>query len=374
MLERGHLAWIGVAVLVIGTAGTVGAFGLGALDAPSVGQAGEASDDPSSDYPEDQDDGDAVVFDGEEPLELVAGPNVTLDGTADLDDGTELQVRITSTAESGFLMSETVAVEDEAFAATFDLFDVEPTDVTVTVYLADGEEPDLLTSVDGVIVASDAADDRPIRDDSAGAVTFDDDPVELPAAPNATVSGTADAEPGAEIQVRVRSTGEQPFLVTDTTTVDGDGRFDAEVDLAEVEPDTTATVVARVVDDGTDGEPVDVFGNATVVEADWDVEDASGAPFEVDLGDEPVELEAANGTVVDGETDLDPDTRLTVRVRGTGDRPFLHTEAATVDDDGSFSVTYDLSYAEPGTDAEISVSADGDTAEPVDADVVDPDE
>ena len=374
MLERGHLAWIGVAVLVIGTAGTVGAFGLGALDAPSVGQAGEASDDPSSDYPEDQDDGDAVVFDGEEPLELVAGPNVTLDGTADLDDGTELQVRITSTAESGFLMSETVAVEDEAFAATFDLFDVEPTDVTVTVYLADGEEPDLLTSVDGVIVASDAADDRPIRDDSAGAVTFDDDPVELPTAPNATVSGTADAEPGAEIQVRVRSTGEQPFLVTDTTTVDGDGRFDAEVDLAEVEPDTTATVVARVVDDGTDGEPVDVFGNATVVEADWDVEDASGAPFEVDLGDEPVELEAANGTVVDGETDLDPDTRLTVRVRGTGDRPFLHTEAATVDDDGSFSVTYDLSYAEPGTDAEISVSADGDTAEPVDADVVDPDE
>lgn len=374
MLERGHLAWIGVAVLVIGTAGTVGAFGLGALDAPSVGQAGEASDDPSSDYPEDQDDGDAVVFDGEEPLELVAGPNVTLDGTADLDDGTELQVRITSTAESGFLLSETVAVEDEAFAATFDLFDVEPTDVTVTVYLADGEEPDLLTSVDGVIVASDAADDRPIRDDSAGAVTFDDDPVELPAAPNATVSGTADAEPGAEIQVRVRSTGEQPFLVTDTTTVDGDGRFDAEVDLAEVEPDTTATVVARVVDDGTDGEPVDVFGNATVVEADWDVEDASGAPFEVDLGDEPVELEAANGTVVDGETDLDPDTRLTVRVRGTGDRPFLHTEAATVDDDGSFSVTYDLSYAEPGTDAEISVSADGDTAEPVDADVVDPDE
>lgn len=103
-----------------------------------------------------------------------------------------------------------------------------------------------LVLVAGVLVAiagptgpigNGAADDPPTVDIDDG------EELELKAHANATVTGTLDAPAGTEVTVRLRSSGDSPYLKSNTATVDEDGRFDAEFDLSHVESEHEATLV-----------------------------------------------------------------------------------------------------------------------------------
>lgn len=88
-----------------------------------------------------------------------------------------------------------------------------------------------------VPIGTGPADDPPTVDIDDG------EALELKAHPNATVTGTIDVPAGTEATVRLQSSGDSPYLKSNTATVDEDGRFDVEFDLGHVESEHEATVV-----------------------------------------------------------------------------------------------------------------------------------
>ncbi|WP_075936957.1 BGTF surface domain-containing protein [Halosegnis longus] len=72
------------------------------------------------------------------------------------------------------------------------------------------------------------------------------------------------------------------------------------------------------------------------------------ASFDVN-SDEQVQVEAASGQAISGETNVAPGTELTIRARASGDSPFLKTADATVQSDGTFSGTFDFSGVSENT-------------------------
>ncbi len=74
---------------------------------------------------------------------------------------------------------------------------------------------------------------------------------------------------------------------------------------------------------------------------------------------ERLSLSAGTGQTVRGETALEPGTELTVRLRSTGEHPFLERKPATVSQYGTFEATFDLTGVPAGTTFEVSVRGDG---------------
>lgn len=111
-----------------------------------------------------------------------------------------------------------------------------------------------------------------------GTASVDDDPLRLPAAVGATVTGDSTFAPGTELTVTLRSTGGQsPFVVDRSVVVGSDGTWSASFDLSEYDEGTDfvarvskadrgrvavegelvgeTTPTAGVTDDGTDRTP-----------------------------------------------------------------------------------------------------------------------
>lgn len=82
-------------------------------------------------------------------------------------------------------------------------------------------------------------------------------------------------------------------------------------------------------------------------------------PRLIDEGDALV-LDAAEGQVVRGVTDLEPGTELTVRLKNTGSSPFLLSNATTVASDGTFEATFDLSKLRENATFEVVVRHEDD--------------
>lgn len=103
-----------------------------------------------------------------------------------------------------------------------------------------------LVLVAGVLVAI-AGPTGPIGNgpaDDPPTVDIDDgEELALKAHPNSTVTGTIDAPAGTEVTVRLQSSGDSPYLKSNTATVEADGRFEAEFDLSHVESEHQATLV-----------------------------------------------------------------------------------------------------------------------------------
>jgi len=74
---------------------------------------------------------------------------------------------------------------------------------------------------------------------------------------DAMVSGTTNAAPGEELSIRLRKTGESPFLMTQTVVVQSDGSFNGTFDTSAIPVDTTFTASVReggdVISDDVDG-------------------------------------------------------------------------------------------------------------------------
>lgn len=86
--------------------------------------------------------------------------------------------------------------------------------------------------------------------------------------------------------------------------------------------------------------------------------DAAETPRLVYAG-ERLTLDPAPGQPIRGETDLDAGTELSVRLRSSGENPFLQSATTTVDDDGAIEATFDLTDVEEGTTFDVVVQRNG---------------
>lgn len=77
---------------------------------------------------------------------------------------------------------------------------------------------------------------------------------------------------------------------------------------------------------------------------------------------ETLTLEPTAAQTVEGRTDLDAGAELAIRLRSSGEQPFLKSESTTVGDDGTFSAQFNMSGVESGTEFDITVSHNGTTA------------
>ncbi|MWG36870.1 DUF7282 domain-containing protein [Halomarina oriensis] len=68
-----------------------------------------------------------------------------------------------------------------------------------------------------------------------------------------------------------------------------------------------------------------------------------------------VVVSAENGSTITGETSVAPGTTFNVRVRATGDSPFLLSDQVEADENGTFSAEFDFSGISPNTTFEASI-------------------
>ena len=92
--------------------------------------------------------------------------------------------------------------------------------------------------------------------------------------------------------------------------------------------------------------------------SDGGTADAAQTPRFVYEG-EQLTFEPAEGQTIHGQTDLSAGTELSVRLRSSGENPFLKSQTATVDDAGAFEATFDLSVVDGGTSFQVVVHHDG---------------
>lgn len=210
-------------------------------------------------------------------------------------------------------------------------------------------------------------------DDGGTTIDTDNGTLTLDAAPNQTLTGESDLEPGTDLTVRLRSSGSSmPFLRSADATVADDGTWTATVDLSSVsdqprftavvihDGDRLANVTGRVVGEPTDPlDDVDPEGseNYTLV----DTSDDSPPPANASFAPANGSLELANGTAqrVTATTDLEPGSRVTVRLVSTGASPFLRTTRTVVTANGTFGATFNLSNVPADTSFEARARYDG---------------
>lgn len=75
--------------------------------------------------------------------------------------------------------------------------------------------------------------------------------------------------------------------------------------------------------------------------------------------DDDLKVVPGTATVISGTATVAPQTEVSVRVRNTGDNPFLKTKAVDVAADGTWSATFDLSDVAIGTEFKVVVLRSG---------------
>jgi len=208
----------------------------------------------------------------------------------------------------------------------------------------------------------------PVTGAEGTTIDHDGDALTLSAGPAQQISGQTDLGAGENVTVRVTlDDTSTPLVLQETATVGADGRFAVTADLHVAEPGATGNVTVRA-----DGEEL----NRTplrITECDGDCEpvptDAREDDSPFSFEGEAITLSAAAGQTIDGQTDLTAGESVTVRLQSTDtESPFLQRATTTVGEGGHFSVEANLSVVEPGTEAQATLRADGETLG--DADVV----
>lgn len=208
-----------------------------------------------------------------------------------------------------------------------------------------------------------AAPDGTTIDHDGDGLTLENDPGQV-------VSGTTDLDAGSELVVRLRSTnGTSPFIVQANATVGEDGRFEATVDLSNVAADTPFAVSVRHDDEELANE------SGLVVEGSVPESTPSeDSPVTLDHEGDAVTLENAAEQTVSGTADLPEGSEVTVRLRSSdGDQPFIKQATTTVDGDGRFAASFDMSGIDSGVTFTVTVRHDGETVGETSGEVVDGD-
>lgn len=215
--------------------------------------------------------------------------------------------------------------------------------------------------------ADDAAPDTEPPTDTPQVLVHDGDALTLENDPDQVIEGTTGLDAGTAVTVRLQSTNaSSPFIKQTTATVDEDGRYEATVDLNDLEVGTQFR--ATVVHDSE--ELANVSGE--VVEGSVDRNEASdGEPKVVEYEGDALTLQSAPEQAVEGTTDLAAGTEVTVQLRSSGaGQPFLKQATTTVGEDGRLEATFDLSSVEPGAAFTVTVRADGETVDEAPGEVV----
>lgn len=94
-----------------------------------------------------------------------------------------------------------------------------------------------LATLGGVAAANVAGAAPPSTDATApnATVDYDGDRLNVEQSAEATISGTTDLAEGSQVTMRVRSSGEQPFLRQQVVNVSADGSFEATMDFSNIE-------------------------------------------------------------------------------------------------------------------------------------------
>ena len=135
--------------------------------------------------------------------------------------------------------------------------------------------------------------------------------------------------------------------------------------------------ISVYVGHGVSGEPTDV-GTLVVEGTTTPEQTTTSVPTTIPLPDafidhsgDVVTLHPRAGQTIRGTAELDAGGKLMVRLRSSGDSPFLLTREATVGPDGEFATSFNLSGVEAPANATVVVTFDGDrVAGPVDVAVV----
>lgn len=216
----------------------------------------------------------------------------------------------------------------------------------------------------------EVTDSGDLTDDGTGGndettLVDDEGTFRLEAGPGQAVEGWSNRSVGSALEVRLEvylSDDDAPFVQTRSATVDRHGSFWSVFDLSNVPVGTPYEVVVADAEDGSQ------VANATGV-----VEECASACDRVRpdhpardtelLGEDPLTLDVGPERVVRGETPLPPGSEVQVRLHASGDDPFLFSEAATVDADGTFRAAFDLSFAvDPGRFTLTVLDRDADAA------------
>ncbi|ADJ16300.1 Chromosome segregation ATPase-like protein [Halalkalicoccus jeotgali B3] len=162
-----------------------------------------------------------------------------------------------------------------------------------------GDEYDASLTIDGenYVSSYSDSDDNEVSDTSFSVVERnievtgdfegddDEEVLQVENGEEANITGESNAAPGTDVQIRLRATGDNPFLETQTAEVGEDGDIDASFDLSDYDEGQNFTV--RMTDD-SGAEDVQDEVNAVLVE---DV----GQPHSV-----TVTVEDADGNAVSG--------------------------------------------------------------------------
>lgn len=197
----------------------------------------------------------------------------------------------------------------------------------------------------GPTSTSATATPTPAEEDPYARVVATNRSLVLPATDAALVRGETGLAPGTELSVRLRSTGDAPFVRSRTATVAPDGTVRVRVDLADVDPGTPVAV--SIVHDGT----TLAERQATVV----------GETAAATLTNGPYEVPAGETFTVRATTNYDEGRTLAVRLHGAGEQPFIQSREATVGPDGDLAATFDTEGLAAGSRFRVSVVTENGT-------------
>ena len=173
--------------------------------------------------------------------------------------------------------------------------------------------------------------DSSVTSSNANTTIDHEGPLVLRAASNQSVQIRSDAPAGTNVTVGLRST-RYNVLKSSEVTIGDDGTGTATFNLSRVEPGASFTVTVRGSDARADG--VVVNESATV---------HRDATFPVS---DPASDYAIHGRVINFATELD----VNLTAEGT-----THSETVTIDEDGTFAASFDLSSVSSDTEAAVEV-------------------
>lgn len=161
-----------------------------------------------------------------------------------------------------------------------------------------------------------------------GKAAFNDDSLgyELTIRQADVVNAEPEVVPLEDIEVIIDEENDRFFAVVDSSMLRLEETYEGTFTVTDANPYVPA------------GESEEVSTRFTVVERE--------ATFDVD-GDEL--SVPTSETILSGTTTVAPGTAVTVSVFRTGENPFQKTARTTVDDDGSWSASFDFSDREPGS-------------------------
>jgi len=131
------------------------------------------------------------------------------------------------------------------------------------------------------------------------------------------ISGTTNVAPGTELDLRIRSTGESPFLRNPQPVVQDDGTFSADVDFSDVAQNASFEASARSVDDTETPGRVGSAATAGAVFNDQETEGSTVTVASASLSEGgfiAIHQGSASGDVIGSSSYLEPGESTNVEI------------------------------------------------------------